>query len=60
MADYESKLWVQGDNSHGALGITDLKFKSSPVMNLCFEDKRIIDFSCGDGFTVVIAEVYQF
>ena len=60
MLDNDNKIWALGDNTNGALGFMDTKFKPSPIMNSNFEDKRIIDFSCGDGFSVIIAEVFEF
>lgn len=41
----------------GALGLGDGKKRFVPTLMVFFEDKRVIDVSCGDQFTVVIAEV---
>lgn len=49
-----------GDNENGCLGMIHTKPVNIPCMIPHFEDKRIIDIACGDRFSVVIAEVYDF
>ena len=60
LIDKDDQLWVLGDNSHGCLGTVDVKKRVVAYPNLFFRDKRVIDVACGDRFTVVIAEVYNF
>lgn len=52
-------MWVCGDNSKGTLGVSDGKHRVVPARNMFFDKMRVIDFTCGDGFSVIIAEVYQ-
>lgn len=59
MLDKNDMLWVTGDNTHGCLGLGDSKKRTQPVINVFFDNKRVLDFACGDNFTVVIAEVYD-
>ena len=40
--------------------MVDTKPRNIPCMVPFFEDKRIVDICCGDRFSVVIAEVYDF
>ena len=49
-----------GENEYGCLGMVDTKPRNIPCMVPFFEDKKIIDICCGDKFSVVIAEVYDF
>lgn len=48
-----------GDGKRGCLGLGDGKKRAAPIPIEFFEgnEKRVIDVSCGDNFTVVIAEV---
>ena len=46
-----------GEGTFGCLGLGDTRKKTMPVKIPFFEGKRVIDVSCGDSFTVVIAEV---
>ena len=59
MVDSLGRLWGCGENEYGQLGVDDNQSKVSPMMNRFFVNKRIIDVSCGKGFTVVIAEVFN-
>ena len=58
MVDKQDLVWVCGDNSRGTLGVSDGKHRIIPARNMFFDKMRIIDFTCGDGFTVVIAETF--
>lgn len=52
------QLYGWGDGSLGCLGTGDNRRKMIPQLHPFFEgNKRVIDVSCGDSFTVVIAEV---
>lgn len=46
-----------GDGKYGCLGVGDDKRRATPVLLSYFEGHRVIDVSCGDQFTVIIAEV---
>ena len=59
MLDKNDLLWVTGDNSSGGLGVGDEKNRIVPARNFFFDKMRIIDFTCGNGFSVVIAEVFN-
>ena len=59
MLDKLDILWVCGHNSQGCLGLGDDESRVTPVYHPFFENKRVIDFACGDKFTIVIAEVYD-
>ena len=59
MLDVMDILWVSGHNSNGCLGIGHNERRVQPVINKFFDNKRIIDFACGDKFSIVIAEVYE-
>lgn len=56
--DKNGSLYSCGENETGALGFGDNKSRRSPILNPFFENKRVIDFSCGTGFTVIIAETF--
>jgi alpha-tubulin suppressor-like RCC1 family protein len=60
MVDNKGQLWGMGENTHGCLGTTDIKHRTIPQLNNFFESKRIIDMACGDKFSVVIAESFEF
>jgi len=60
LVDQMGSLWVLGDNSHGCLGTVDAKKRVNASPNAFFRDKRVVDVACGDNFTVVIAEVFNF
>lgn len=60
MIDHNDKLWVSGENVHGCLGTSDTTFRGSPQVNSFFDQMRVIDIACGDKFSVVIAETFQF
>lgn len=55
--DRFKQLYGWGEGNLGCLGFGDNRKKMVPVMHPFFEGKRIIDVTCGDSFTVVIAEV---
>jgi len=59
MLDSQNSFYSCGDNSFGNLGFDDIKNRRMPILNPFFDNKRIIDFACGNGFTVVIAETYN-
>jgi alpha-tubulin suppressor-like RCC1 family protein len=56
--DINGRLYGWGEGSEGCLGLGDGKRRLSVCPISFFENKRCIDVSCGDRFTVVIAEVY--
>ena len=56
--DINGRLYGWGDGKGGCLGLGDSKKRLSVCPITFFEDKRCIDVACGDGFTVVIAEVF--
>ena len=52
------QLYGWGEGSLGCLGFGDTRKKMMPTIVPFFEgNKRVIDVSCGDSFTVIIAEV---
>ena len=57
--DQNGRLYGWGDGKGGCLGLGDSKNRLSVCPISFFEDKRCIDVSCGDRFTIVIAEVYH-
>jgi alpha-tubulin suppressor-like RCC1 family protein len=60
MLDSLGQLWVSGSNKMGCLGLSDTKPRNMPVVLNFFINNRIIDMACGEHFTVVIAESFQF
>ena len=48
-----------GENRNGCLGTNDIKKRVNAGPIQFFDDKRVIDFACGDRFSVFIAEVYE-
>lgn len=54
--DQKGRLFGWGDGKNGSLGLGDTKKRMSVCPISFFEDKRVIDVSCGDRFSVVIAE----
>ena len=54
--DQKGRLFGWGDGRCGCIGLGDTKKRLSVCPITYFEDKRVIDVSCGDRFTVVIAE----
>jgi hypothetical protein len=59
MVDNLNQLWVSGENKYGCLGTQDGKPRNKPSLVPFFDNKRIIDFACGDKFSVVIAETFD-
>jgi len=59
MTDTGGTFWCCGENSRGNLGTNDDKDRVVPSQMSFFDNKRIIDFACGDQFTVVIAETFN-
>ena len=59
MQDEKKLLWVCGENVQGTLGTNDGKNRVVPARNAFFDKKRIIDFACGNGFSIVIAETFE-
>ena len=59
MADRTGILWVSGENKNGCLGFADGKHRIIPQQHPFFMDKRLVDFSCGTGFSVVIVETFD-
>jgi len=59
MQDEKKLLWVCGENVQGTLGTNDGKNRVVPAQNAFFDKKRIIDFACGHGFSIVIAETCE-
>ena len=59
MVDNLNQLWVSGENTYGCLGTSDNKPRFKPSLIPFFDNKRIIDFACGDKFSVVIAETFD-
>lgn len=57
--DDQSRLLGWGDGSYGCLGLGNTERRVSVVPISSFENKRVIDVSCGEKFTVVLAEVYN-
>ena len=57
MLDRVGQMWGWGDGERGSLGFGDGKKRQQPCEMTFFKNKRVIDVSCGDKFTVVIAEV---
>ena len=55
--DRFKQLYGWGEATYGCLGFGDNRKKVVPVLLPFFDGKRVIDVSCGDCFTVVIAEV---
>lgn len=56
--DRLKQLYGWGEGTMGCLGFGDNRKKMMPTLHPFFEgNKKIIDVSCGDSFTVVIAEV---
>lgn len=48
-----------GENRNGCLGTSDIKKRVNPGPIQFFDDKRVIDFACGDRFSIFIAEVFE-
>lgn len=59
MTDSQGQLWFGGENKNGCLGTNDGKNRIVPQLSNYFSDKRIVDMSCGNGFSVVVAETYD-
>lgn len=57
--DSFGKLWTCGENKFGQLGNDETYVRRTPFLNRFFINRRIIDVTCGDGFTVVIAEDFN-
>ena len=57
--DKKGRLYGWGEGQYGCLGFGDNRKRLSIQSITAFDDKRVIDVSCGDRFTVVIAEVYD-
>jgi alpha-tubulin suppressor-like RCC1 family protein len=57
--DSGGRLYGWGEGEKGCLGLGDSNNRIFPVPISFFEDKRVIDVSCGERFTVVIAEIYE-
>ena len=57
--DKNGRVYGWGDGKGGCLGLGDVKNRLSVCPISFFEDKRCIDVSCGDRFTVIIAEVFS-
>lgn len=59
--DRSSKVFAWGDGTFGCLGFGDNKRRSIPQVLPFFDNPRrkVIDVSCGDQFTVVIALVEE-
>lgn len=57
MLDRVGQMWGWGDGAKGCLGFGDGKKRQQPAEMTFFKNKRVIDVSCGDSFSVVIAEV---
>ena len=55
--DREGQMFGWGEGEKGCLGYGDGRKRMMPTPMSFFENKRVIDVSCGDKFTVVIAEV---
>ena len=55
--DKMSAVYSFGDGSKGCLGHGDEKKRFQPSLISFFTNKRVIDVSCGDSFSVIIAEV---
>ena len=55
--DQNGAIYAWGDGSQGCLGLGDGKKRNVPQLLTFFADKHVIDVSCGEKFTVVIAEV---
>lgn len=55
--DKMSALYGFGDGSKGCMGFGDCKKRYQPYLLSFFQNKRVYDVSCGDTFTVVLAEV---
>lgn len=53
------RLYSSGKGSFGCLGHGDANKRSVPFYISFFEENRIIDFACGENFTVVLAENYN-
>lgn len=49
-------MYSWGKNSYGALGQGDTKFRGRPNYIEGVKEKEIVDFACGDGFTIVITK----
>lgn len=56
--DHNGRLFGWGEGAEGCLGFGDGKKRLSVCPISFFENKRVIDVTCGDKFTVVIAEVF--
>ena len=54
--DNKGKLYGWGDGKCGSLGLGDTKKRLSVCSISFFDDKRVIDVSVGDRFSVVIVE----
>lgn len=54
--DLDGYLYAWGKNDSGALGQGDTKFRGRPNYIEGIKEKEIIDFACGDGFTIVITK----
>ncbi len=58
--DRFGKLYAWGDGTYGCMGFGDNKRRATPQQLPFFNDKRkVVDVSCGELFTCVIAFVYD-
>jgi alpha-tubulin suppressor-like RCC1 family protein len=57
LMDRMSCVYAWGEGSKGCLGFGDGKKRFSPTPLSFFDNKRVIDVSCGELFSVIIAEV---
>lgn len=57
--DEQGQLWGCGENVNGCLGVPDGRHRILPQKNEFFWDKRIVDFSCGKAFSVIIIESFE-
>jgi alpha-tubulin suppressor-like RCC1 family protein len=56
LVDNKGRLFGWGDGEYGCLGHGDGKKRGTIFPIAYFDDKRCIHISCGEKFTVVIAE----
>jgi len=57
--DRNGRLFGWGQGSEGCLGFGDGKKRLSVCPITFFDNKRVIDVTCGDKFTVVVAETFS-
>lgn len=55
--DRFKQLYGWGEGTLGCLGFGEPRKKMMPVQVPFFEGKKIVDVACGDGFSVIIAEI---